>query len=149
LTIVLIIITVLYLLFLIPISTIYWWPQFWGAQSAYWFPWIHSLIITGGILGALWIQRLIFWIKNEIQSRSGPIYGSPSETHRITGGPDWQVNEKGQASRPEDFTKENGTTFVVPEDIIKPDPYQTWAKRKIAELRRKAERDINKNKPFH
>jgi len=101
---VLIYITIIFALIAIPVSTIYWWPGFWGPQSEYWYPWIPWLKIALAVIAALWLLRLIIWIREKREG--GKFYGGiptsegtapRSKGDAPSGVVDWIVDEHGQA----------------------------------------------------
>ena len=97
--------------------------------------WIHWVLIASAVLAALWILRLIIWIKkkrvstpeNALEaslealleafpaSPEAPQAGSPSPR-----GPDWVAPEQGPAYRPEDKLQSEPTP-LEPMGYIKPD----------------------------
>lgn len=117
-------VTAVFLIIGIPISTIYWWPQFWGPQAGYWDQWVPWLKIASAILGALWILRLVIWIKEKREEskfyrEKVRAMNIPTPENTSSRGPDWFVNEHGQASRrPESEPQGEPITFVDHSEFI-------------------------------
>jgi hypothetical protein len=112
--------TLIFLVVGIPVSTIYWWPQFWGPQFShpgYWDQWVHWLKIASAVLAALWILDLIIWIKKKreeskfYRDRARAMNISPPE-NASPRGPDWIAPEQGPAYRPEDKAQSEPIGFV-------------------------------------
>jgi hypothetical protein len=146
---VLIWITVIFALIAIPISTIYWWPGFWGPQADYWYPWIPWLKIASAVIAGLWLLRLIIWIR---ERRVGvKLYGAipycegtaPHGTgDEPSGGADWIVGKDGEARRPHGKPQGEPESYDIVPEFLEGD-----LKSRIDENRRrvrKLSKDIDK-----
>ena len=121
---VLVCITVIFALIAIPISTIYWWPGFWGPQSEYWYPWIPWLKIALAVIAGLWLLHLILWVRD--RRAGGKFYGSipvhegtvpPNTSDEPAGEADWVVDEHGQARRPHGKPPGEPEYYPMPESL--------------------------------
>ena len=121
---VLVYITVIFALFTIPISTIYWWPGFWGPQADYWYPWIPWLKIASAVIAGLWLLRLILWVRDRRPAvrfhRDIPTCectAPHSTSDEPVGEADWIVDEHGQARRPHGKPQGEPESYAVPESL--------------------------------
>jgi hypothetical protein len=121
---VLVYITVIFALIAIPISTIYWWPRFWGSQSEHWYPWIPWLKIALAVIAGLWLLRLILWVRE--RRVGGKFYGGISmyegtALHSTSDEPsseaDWIVDEHGPPRRPHGKPQGEPESYPVPESL--------------------------------
>jgi hypothetical protein len=121
---VLIYVTVIFALFAIPITTIYWWPGFWGFQADYWYPWIPWLGIASAVIAGLWLLRLILWVRDRRPAvrfhRDIPTCectAPHSTSDEPVGEADWIVDEHGQARRPNYKPQGESESYPVPESL--------------------------------
>ena len=121
---VLIYITIIFALIAIPVSTIYWWPGFWGPQSEYWYPWFPWLKIALAVIAALWLLRLIIWIREKREG--GKFYGGiptsegtapRSKGDAPSGVVDWILDEHGQARPSHGKPQGEPESYAVPESL--------------------------------
>ena len=120
-------VTAIFLIIGIPISTIYWWPQFWGPQfslaTGYWDQWIHGLKIASAVLAALWVLRLVLWIRSKREASK--FYGAMGRDMNVSARrEDWRVNKEGQAFHPEDEPQSEPISYIVPEPLISQSVFQ-------------------------
>ena len=118
----------------IPVSTTYWWPQFWGPQfpREYWEQWVQWLLIAATVLGALWVLRLIIWIKGKREEREfhsamsrgmnvSPPINAPPHLTSSPEGKHWWVPPDGPPSDipPPNTSEPIGTyEFIDPSEFI-------------------------------
>lgn len=154
---VLIYVTVIFALFALPITTIFWWPGFWGAQADYWYPWIPKLEIAAAVIAGLWLIQLIPWLRERrprVRLHRGVPYHQATVQHSTSdepyyqataqrstsdepsSEPDWIVDEHGRARRPHDKPQGEPQSYPVPE-ALDYDPV-SWAKEYVRETKKQA-----------